>query len=106
MLVRNTFQTLFEVTDTGLKLRADFVTKSEADEWAADNQVMSYLVMETVVMHEVTIETRVQPSRALRVSGDAVGPGEEPLQPRSGPITGVRPGAPADSKNPTKQNPK
>lgn len=67
MLVRNTYQTLFKVTETGLELVADFVTRSDAEEWAKQNQVLSYCLLETVVQHEVTIQTRIEPARAIRL---------------------------------------
>lgn len=92
MFVKNTFHTLFDVSDGGLKLLADFVTKSEAEEWAQQQHINSYLVLETVVNHEVKITQQVTPARALRLTGepDPVSSGAEPLTPRSGPIAGVR----------------
>lgn len=92
MFVKNTFHTLFDVSDGGLKLLADFVTKSEAEEWAQQQHINSYLVLETVVNHEVKITQQVTPARALRLTGepDPVSSGAEPLTPRSGPIKGAR----------------
>lgn len=103
MLVKNTFHTLFKVSDSGLELLADFVTKSEAEEWAQENKINSYLVLETIVNHEVKITQQVTPARALRMTGevDDKSQGAEPLKPRSGPIEGVRkdlPAMPADNQ--------
>lgn len=92
MLVKNTFQTLFRVSDTGLELLADFVTKGEAEDWAAANQVLSYLVIETAVMHQVKITQQITPARALRMTGeiDQESQGKDPLKPRSGPVATAR----------------
>jgi len=93
MLVKNTFHTLFQVSEAGeLKLLADFVTKSEAEEWAQVNAINSYLVLETVVNHQVKITQQVTPARALRMTGEVEekSSGQDPLKPRSGPIEGVR----------------
>lgn len=97
MLVKNTFHTLFEVSDSGMKLLADFVTKSEAEEWAQQQGINSYLVLETVVNHEVKITQQVTPARALRTTGeiDDKSQGAEPLKPRSGPIEKARTGSAA-----------
>lgn len=99
MLVKNTFQTLFRVSDTGLELLADFVTKGEAEEWAAANQVLSYLVIETAVMHQVKITQQITPARALRMTGeiDQESQGKDPLKPRSGPIVNARTASPGQS---------
>jgi hypothetical protein len=73
-----------------LKLLHDFVSRGDAEEWAKENGINSYTILETVVNHEVKIVTQVQPARALRVTGEVAGDGEPPLPPRSGPVEGSR----------------
>jgi hypothetical protein len=113
MLVKNTFQTLFRVGETGLELVGDFVSRTEAEEYAKQEGILSYTIMETVVQHEVKITTIVTPARAIRIPRgqefapggpsaeenepgkvDPTDPGLDPAAPRelNKPITGVRPG--------------
>ena len=119
MLVKNTFQTLFRVGDTGLELVGDFVSRGEAEEYAKQEGILSFTIMETVVQHEVKITTIVTPARAIRIprgqefapggpsaaenetgTVDPNDPGKEPAAPRelNKPITGVRPGQSSTKK--------
>jgi hypothetical protein len=91
MRVKNTFNTLFEISDSGMTLLADFVSRGDAEEFAAANGIKSYTILETVVVHEAE-PIRQEPTQPARSARGEINPGgdQEQMESRSGPITGIR----------------
>jgi hypothetical protein len=73
MKVKNTYHTLFEVSEQGLKLLGDFVSPSDAEEYCEQQNVRSYCILATVVCHEVEIKTIIKPARAIRLPEGSTG---------------------------------
>lgn len=91
MKIKHTYLTLFQVSETGLELKGDFVTEVEAVEYADAEGIDSYCVILTTVVETVEDKRTSQSPRSITQRGSSAAAEEDTLEERAkGPVKNSR----------------